>query len=364
VNAVTVAVIGGGPAGSLTAYLLARAGIDVGVFERSRTGAPDRGEVLAAEGRSVLARVGLWDRRPAAVLAPCNSIRVAWRSGPTAERLGITSPYGCAWHVNRPAFDRWLYEEALCAGARGARPTSVREVRRTGAGWELAVDGPSVARWVDARVVVHAGGRCSMRADWFGAMPRRYDALCAVIGRYSPGSEGTTGLAVEATPDGWWYSTARSGSDVVATLVTDPDLLAVGGRGEAAMRIALERAPLTRARVRSVAAATFTVSACSTIMELAAGEGWLAVGDAAIARDPLSGEGVVSAMRSAVVAANAIEDHVRGDFAAIGAYAAQMRTSARDYLAARREIYAGQTRWPDRPFWQRRAAFADRSHAA
>jgi len=165
-NAVTVAGIGGGPAGSLTAYLLARTGVDVEVFERSRTGPGDRGEVLVAEGRSVLARVGLWDRRPPAVLTPCESIRVAWRAGPTAERFGITSPYGCAWHVKRRTFDRWLYEEAVCAGARGARPASVREVRRTRAGWELAVDGPAASRRLTARVVVHAGGRCSTRADW------------------------------------------------------------------------------------------------------------------------------------------------------------------------------------------------------
>lgn len=72
------------------------------------------------------------------------------------KRLGITNPYGCAWHVNRPAFDGWLFDEALNAGARGARPASVRDVRCDGAGWDLTLDGPSVPRRVTARVVIHA----------------------------------------------------------------------------------------------------------------------------------------------------------------------------------------------------------------
>jgi 2-polyprenyl-6-methoxyphenol hydroxylase-like FAD-dependent oxidoreductase len=194
-------------------------------------------------------------------------------------------------------------------------------------------------------------------------MAHRYDALCAVIGRSARRGEGSPSLLVEATPDGWWYSSARAEGRVVAALVTDPDLLAATGRGATAMQIALDRAPLTSGLVRSLAAATYTVSACSATLEPVAGEGWLAVGDAAIARDPLSGQGIVTAMHGAVVAAKAVEDLLHGDPLALNAYAAQMRAWGRSYLGARREVYASQTRWTDRPFWRRRTSL-DRSDAA
>jgi flavin-dependent dehydrogenase len=276
------------------------------------------------------------------------------------ERFAITNPYGCAWHVNRTAFDGWLLDEAVIAGARNARPASVRGVRRGAAGWELRVAAPSgTTRYVTARVVVHAGGRCSTHADWFGATPRRYDALCAVIGRSAEEGDVTGGLVVEATPDGWWYSTMSDGG-VITALVTDPDVLVASGRHGTAMRAALERAPLTRLRVRSLRDTIATVSACSAALDPASGDGWLAVGDAAIARDPLSGEGLLSAMRSAIAAAEAVEGHLRGDSLALVAYASQVRAWTRAYLVARRSVYAGQTRWSDRPFWRRRRASMDR----
>ena len=98
-EAVSVAVIGSGPAGAATALLVARAGIDVVLFERSGGGRADRGEVLAAEGRSVLFRMALWERRPPTAMRPCESIHSAWRSAAATARTSITNPYGCAWYV-------------------------------------------------------------------------------------------------------------------------------------------------------------------------------------------------------------------------------------------------------------------------
>lgn len=354
---VSVAVIGGGPAGSVTALLLARAGIDVALFERSTGPRHDRGEVLAPEGRSALARLDLWDRLPIDATSRCESIRVGWHSPSIVERVSITNPYGCAWYVKRPIFDEWLITEAARVGARVARPLAVTNVVRGIDGWLLSFAGGTPTREVTvARVVIDATGRSLARRHWSYAVRTRHDALCAIISRSTRASD-ERGLVVEAGPNGWCYSVAVGERELIAAFVTDPDVLVGGGRARAAIERALEDAPVTRGRVGTLDCSTIaTVSACSTSLEAAAGEGWVAVGDAAIAHDPLSGGGILFAVRSAVKAAEAVQRHLVGDLRGLADYDAGVQRATQDYLSERRDIYAASKRWLDRPFWQRRCS--------
>jgi flavin-dependent dehydrogenase len=131
------------------------------------------------------------------------------------------------------------------------------------------------------------------------------------------------------------------------------------GRPRKALEVALAVSPLTAARVRELARDVRTVSAATTALEHAAGGAWIAVGDAALAHDPLAGQGLLFALRSATAAARAIEGHLAGDLAALWRYDADMRREAREYLVERRAVYAAQPRWRDMPFWSRRSALSD-----
>jgi flavin-dependent dehydrogenase len=170
-------------------------------------------------------------------------------------------------------------------------------------------------------------------------------------------SGGPAPTLVEATPLGWWYTTTVPGDRMVAVLMTDGDLCAQHRLGQPrTWQSALAAAPLTRERLgaehllsgpRVHAAATHTLGPPS-------GEGWLAVGDAAAGRDPISGSGVDFALASAELAAVAIESRRQGDHRALGTYGELVRRDFASYRAERLGYYAAEQRWPDSVFWLRR----------
>ncbi|MGC2697329.1 MAG: tryptophan 7-halogenase, partial [Candidatus Angelobacter sp.] len=85
-----------------------------------------------------------------------------------------------------------------------------------------------------------------------------------------------------------------------------------------------------------------------------AGDHWLAAGDAASTFDPLSSQGIMKAMRSALRAAQAIVRHLRGRGTALAQYAELVEREYDRYLDARAAYYRLEQRWPDSPFWQQR----------
>jgi flavin-dependent dehydrogenase len=95
-------------------------------------------------------------------------------------------------------------------------------------------------------------------------------------------------------------------------------------------------------------------AAHSSWIETASGPGWLAVGDAALACDPLSSQGMFNAFYSALMAANALRRALAGDPNALADYQriiARVVDAYRENLAA---YYSMESRWPASPFWARR----------
>jgi flavin-dependent dehydrogenase len=81
---------------------------------------------------------------------------------------------------------------------------------------------------------------------------------------------------------------------------------------------------------------------------------WVAVGDSASSYDPLSGRGIVKALRHGQAAAQAIDARLRGDPTDMDHYAAQVQREFEEYARQRRSYYSLEQRWTDQPFWQRR----------
>jgi flavin-dependent dehydrogenase len=82
---------------------------------------------------------------------------------------------------------------------------------------------------------------------------------------------------------------------------------------------------------------------------------WLAVGDAALAVDPISGSGVVRALRTAREAAPTVLSMLTGDERRlIAAYEAERDRECAQYLRERALYYRAERRWDSAPFWRRR----------
>ena len=114
-------------------------------------------------------------------------------------------------------------------------------------------------------------------------------------------------------------------------------LLAVGGRGEEL----LEQSRLIAPRIASRDAAAGSFRACPAIAQPLTGPGWLGCGSAAMAFDPICGDGTAHAIREAVLAAAAVraaEDGEPEDAVRVH-YEARMLLGFRRHLALALSFY-------------------------
>jgi flavin-dependent dehydrogenase len=94
----------------------------------------------------------------------------------------------------------------------------------------------------------------------------------------------------------------------------------------------------------------------SFLLDQAAGDGWLAVGDAASAYDPISSQGIYKALAEGIGAGTAIAAWLRGDSSQLQEYDDAIRARFNTYLHNRNFLYGLEQRWPESLFWQERQA--------
>jgi flavin-dependent dehydrogenase len=255
-------------------------------------------------------------------------------------------PLGHGWHLDRKAFDRSLLAAARERGVRVLDHTRVRRATRREGVWMLELDGAAGAH---GRVIVDATGRTAAVARAQGAHRRRVDRLVAVVwelaGAGPRDRDGTT--LVEACAEGWWYTAPVPRGRRIAVFLTDADLLPPRADRWDAL------APPSRVcaafhRHRPVAAPRAT-DASVAYLDRVAGPGWLATGDAAASFDPLSSQGLVTALvlgRAAGEAATAPGEPY--------GYAGAVERIVAQHLADRLAYYALEDRFSTSPFWARR----------
>jgi flavin-dependent dehydrogenase len=359
VNVDTV-VVGGGPAGAVTALRLAEAGQAVALLAKSFGGTPRIGESLPPAVRPVLAELGLWDRFLADGHVASPGIVAVWGRPDPFTTDFVFDPWGAGWHVDRGRFDAMLVSAAKRAGVRlraGAVATGC--TRRPDGSWELEASSGGRTFHVRAQFLVDATGRSPWLMRRVGSTRTGGHRLVGVVRVVTTvPRQPDQRMLVEAVEHGWWYSAPLPGGHTVATFMTDPDVAARGRCGFASLwRAHLRGAPNTAARLRAAAEAgadpgdVRLVAAGSSCRRPPCGRGWLAVGDAAAAYDPLSGHGVHRALVTAMAAADAIVD---GSDDVLAAYADEIGRDFDDHVRVQAHHYAQERRWPQARFWQRR----------
>ena len=378
-----IAVVGAGPAGLITAIHLARSGQDVTLIDRAATPCGPIGEQLSGQAVRELACL---DARLVATRfgVPSPSTCSAWGESELHVRSDLFSVWGSSYIVERSALEQALAEVAQASGARFLRGERLQRVSESSDALRLTLDSGGV---LEAAFIVDATGRSASVARQLGATQLRYDSLVALQGtlartavqRHPKGvcfaahPEGACSLAahevlVESTSQGWWYSVRAPDGSLVAIYFTDREFLRLTG-AEAVWRAALIESRHTRLRARDYGKrqAIEVRSACSQRLDHAAGDRWLAVGDAAMAWDPLSASGLHNAISEARHAADAIEAALAGDPEAVRVrYVERVRRAFASYLATRGQMYRSQELHAGSAFWQRRRtpASTDLTHSA
>jgi flavin-dependent dehydrogenase len=325
-----VCVWGAGPAGAAVALRLADLGLDTLVLDRPAKTRPWGGESLTGSVREPLAALGLWESFCQAGHVAGYEQRIAWGGEPWVK-ASIFASHGPLWHVDRARFDGDL------RAAVRQRGVPIRNYRvfdgpwREGAQWRFRTEAEGEIR---ARYLVDATGRARALARRLGVRARVYDRLTgftALLPR-NLNPEFDHAMVIESNPLGWWYAAPVPQGHVLA-FFTDTDL---------APR------PLTRSmRV---------VAAHSAFAQAESEQGWVAVGDACAAHDPLCGWGVHRALANGIRAADAIGRYLREhDVSALDGFRRHCHDQFAAYLAGLTQHYSYEKRWTSAPFWERRA---------
>ncbi|HSE38749.1 MAG TPA: FAD-dependent oxidoreductase [Blastocatellia bacterium] len=361
-----VVIVGGGPAGAATALALARQGVSAIVLEADSTSQMKVGECLPPSINPLLDHFGLTERLRRRGNLPSYGNRFVWGSNSIQERDFIFGPTGSGWRLDRASFEDELMKAATEAGVRwcyGRRLVACS--RETDTCFKLTVKGCEGTETYRSNFVVDTTGRAARLAGSLGARRVSYDRLIGVAGIVTRVSdedllgEEDSFILVEAVSSGWWYSSRLPGGKLIAVYMTDADLLdGETPRSTASWLALLNKTEHTAQRVRRHRGEVNTlprIRPANTVrLTAVAGNGWLAVGDSAIAYDPLASHGIASAMGSGFNAASSIIDYLNGRSDALRAYERLIDRAFAYYLLMHHDAYLQEQRWPHELFWQRR----------
>ena len=343
-----VAVVGAGPAGAMAACVLARAGLRVALLDEVNE-APRIGESLPGAVRPLLRDSGLLAALEAGITRPAAGNLSAWGSAELVAADSIRDPHGPGLHVDRARFDAALRAGAVCAGASRIR-ARVRAFEFQPAGWTVQ----HTAGSLQARFLVDASGRRALAAQQLGIGRVQDEALVAL---YAWGSAGAPDqrTVIEAVPQGWWYTAALPGGKRVAAMHVLPPVAArilrsQGWQQELARTLHIQR----YCQPGTAWSAPRGTDAAGARMERCTGEGWLAVGDAALAFDPLSSQGIFNALYTGLRGGQAVVGALDGDRQALPRYEERLREVRHRYRQHVRLYYGAEHRWPTEDFWRSR----------
>ena len=323
-DSVEVLVVGGGPAGTTAACLLAAKGHGVMLFEKDTHPRFHIGVSLLPCNLPILERLGVLAQvadigvhKPGADFT-CEDGLV--QSFPFARALGATPEY--AFQVRRAEFDQILFENCRKRGVDVRERHQVLGYSREEDGFAVSYrDDGDVVRTLKAGFVIDASGRDSLFArlnGWRKKSPKH--ASAAVFGHFR-NVELRTGplsgnISIYWFAQGWiWMIPLRDGVMSVGAVCWPDYLRAREVDLETFLRQTVLQVPDASRRMQdavSVGPVSATGNYSYRAKELC-GQGYLLVGDAYAFIDPVLSSGVYLAMNSAVECVPAVEAWLGGD---------------------------------------------------
>ncbi len=327
-----IIIIGGGPAGSTVAALLAEKNLDVLLFEREKFPRFSIGESLMPGTYWTLKRLGVLDKMKASVFPKKYSVQFYSKSGRASAPFYFFEndehESSKTWQVLRSEFDQMLLDNAEEKGAEARQGVSVLGVLFEGekaVGVRAKLPDKSIEEF-RAKVIVDASGQSALISRKLKMSSVEPGLKKASIYTHFEGGVRDEGVDAGATiiyhtrnQDSWfWYIPLPN--DVVSVGVVGSLDYLLQNRKDDLQKIfdaELEMCPALKPRLEN-ARQLFPFKVTKDFSYRAnrlAGDGWVLVGDAFGFLDPIYSSGVFLALKSGEMAADAIsEAFAKNDF--------------------------------------------------
>ncbi|HEX3126912.1 MAG TPA: NAD(P)/FAD-dependent oxidoreductase [Thermoanaerobaculia bacterium] len=317
-----VLVLGGGPAGSTTALVLAREGKRVLLLERTTFPRFHIGESFLPRNMALIRELGLEpELRKLPQVEKRGAEFLMGDSNDGASLFWFTDYFTrgetVSFNLERAPFDRMLLDAARGAGAEVHEDCAVKKITRLEDG---RVEALTDLGEVSARYVVDASGQATFLGKHLGLRkvhPSHRRIACfshfeSVERRPMP--EGGF-IVIVVSDEGWFWLIPLDETRTSVGVVMDADKAkATGIPSEQLLAWAIERCPAVRERMTAAVQTVEPKVLADFSYRCApyAGPGYFLAGDAAVFVDPIFSTGVCMGMMSGVEAAKSISALMRG----------------------------------------------------
>ncbi|MBA4142456.1 MAG: NAD(P)/FAD-dependent oxidoreductase [Nitrosospira sp.] len=341
---VDIAIVGGGPAGAMCALMLARGGARVSLVHWGGY-APDGIELVSSRARRLIEQYCPDFFQTVSSGVEVRETTAQWGTPKPVTSSAMFNPWSSGVAVERPLFDHALRELARTENVSITADTKVSRIDRANDQWRLWMRGGDTASAsLEADFVILATGRAA--AQFLNRIPvveSSQIALMALL-RPCPGDKPRHTLYVEGMDNGWWYALPARGGSYFAGFCVDRSELKKRNASLKEFFIHELRRTQLLAPLLSSDSGNLRISGRMTGIHpfsRPAGNGWIAVGDAAYMQDPLSGMGIEFAFETARLGARVLlggmkEGATPHALAELAAYEASVRerVSGHDKAAA------------------------------
>lgn len=349
-------VIGGGPAGSTAATILAQHGRAVVLLEKDQFPRHHIGESLMPHTYATFQRIGMLEKLAASDFPRKESVQFVSSSGRESDPFFFpewrAEPSSTTWQVRRDRFDTMMLENAREHGAEvhmGVRVTQVLFEGDRAVGVRARFDGEE--RTIRAAVVVDASGQGAIIARQLklteldarlrnGAIYAYFKGALRDTGR----NAGATIVIYTPTREGWFWYIPLPDDITSVGVVSTPEYLFTG-RGDQPQRILDEEIAACPGVQRRLAGAQqvsgiYVTRDFSYRSRRIAGPGWLLCGDAFGFLDPVYSSGVMLAMKMGEMGADAVHDALSAGDVSAERLGRHQEVIVAGMTAVRRLVYA------------------------
>ena len=320
-----VAIIGGGPAGSTAATLLAQAGRRVIVFEREKFPRFHIGESLLPFSTQTFDRLGVREKLDRTFLPKYGGQIVAacgTRDAKFYFKDGFRSRRDRAYQVTRSEFDKLLLDHSRENGAQVREQTEVKRLVFTPDCVKIDIENSTgTNETVEARYLLDCSGRQTVLGNFYD-LKKTYNHLqkFSVFAHYenvdrAEGIDGTLIRMVRGLDRWFWIIPLTSTRASVGVVMDTKTFRAMKLSPEAVLEKCISEQPTVMERMTRAERVSPVYSAGDFSYRNTKffGDRWLLAGDAAGFIDPVFSSGVFLAIMSAEKAADTLDAVLRDE---------------------------------------------------